>query len=61
MFIFPCLDDHEQDCQPYPVNPYSATCDDYTYIRVRPMKSIMETIQPLILYYTTLYYDGTVR
>ena len=24
--------DHEQDRQPYPVDPYSALCDDHTYI-----------------------------
>ena len=30
---FPCsADDHEQDWQPYPVDPYSAICDDHTYI-----------------------------
>ena len=29
---FPCSADHEQDCQPYPVDPYSAICDDHTYI-----------------------------
>ena len=29
---FPCSADHEQDWQPYPVDPYSAVCDDYTYI-----------------------------
>ena len=29
---FPCSADHEQDWQPYPVDPYSAMCDDYTYI-----------------------------
>ena len=28
----PCSADHEQDWQPYPVIPYSAICDDYTYI-----------------------------
>ena len=26
--------DHEQDCQPYPVDPYSAICDDHTYILI---------------------------
>ena len=31
--IFPCSADHEQDWQPYPVDPYSAICDDHTYIR----------------------------
>ena len=29
---FPCSADHEQDWQPYPVDPYSAVCVDYTYI-----------------------------
>ena len=26
----PCSVDHEQDWQPYPVDPYSAICDDHT-------------------------------
>ena len=30
---FPCSADHEQDWQPYPLNPYFAICDDHTYIR----------------------------
>ena len=29
---FPCLADHEQDWQPYPVDPNSAICDDRTCI-----------------------------
>ena len=29
---FPCSADHEQDWQPYPVDPYSAIYDDRTYI-----------------------------
>ena len=29
---FPCSADHEQDWQPYPVDPYSAMCDDHTFI-----------------------------
>ena len=29
---FLCSADHEQDWQPYPVDPYSAICDDHTYI-----------------------------
>ena len=29
---FPCSADHEQDWQTYPVDPYSAICDDHTYI-----------------------------
>ena len=34
---FPYSADHEQDWQPYcPVDLYSAICDDYTYVVVRP-------------------------
>ena len=36
---FPCSADHEQDWQPYPVDPYSAICDDltiHTYIHTFP-------------------------
>ena len=29
-YYFPCSADHEQDWQPYPVDPYSAICDDHT-------------------------------
>ena len=29
---FPRSADHEQDWQPYPIDPYSAICDDHTYI-----------------------------
>ena len=32
---FLCSADHEQDWQPYPVNSYSAICDDHTYKRTR--------------------------
>ena len=35
---FPCSADHEQDWQPYPVDPYSAICDDHTYIHTTPTK-----------------------
>ena len=31
---FPCSADHEQDWQLYPVDPYSAICDDHTHIQV---------------------------
>ena len=31
---FPCSADHEQDWQPYPVDPYSAIFDDHTYISI---------------------------
>ena len=29
---FPCSADHEQDWQPYPLDPYSAICNDPTYM-----------------------------
>ena len=31
-FDFPCSADHEQDRQPYPVDPYYAISYDHTYI-----------------------------
>ena len=30
--VFPCSADHEQDWQPYPVDPYSCYMYDHTYI-----------------------------
>ena len=34
-YSFSCSADHEeQDWQPYPVDPYSAICDDHTYIYI---------------------------
>ena len=40
---FPCSADHEQDWQPYPVDPYSAICDDHTYIHTYIPKGIVLT------------------
>ena len=31
---FPCSADHEQDWQPYLVDPYSAICDDLFFVFV---------------------------
>ena len=36
---FPCSADHEQDWQPYPVDPHSAICDDHTYTEVHTYSS----------------------
>ena len=33
---FPCSADHEQDWQPYPVDPYSAISDDHKHIHYMP-------------------------
>ena len=35
---FSCSANHEQDWQPYPVDPYSATgiCDNHTYMMTGP-------------------------
>ena len=49
--IFPCSADHEQDCQPYPVDPYSAICDDHTYIHTT-------VVVPGSTYYTVFYRKG---
>ena len=37
---FPCSADHEQDWQPYPVDPYCAICDDHTYIHIAGRRQI---------------------
>ena len=44
--IFPCSADHEQDWQPYPVDPYSAICDDHTYIHTYVLKKKMNAPRP---------------
>ena len=47
---FPCSAGHEQDWQPYPVDPYSAICDDHTYIHTyiyySDLKVAVNTIVP---------------
>ena len=52
IYIFPCLADHEQDWQPYPVDPYYSMCDDniliHTLIAARsqpppPLKLLIGT------------------
>ena len=35
-YFFPCSADHEEDWQPYPVDPYSASCDHHTNIPFSP-------------------------
>ena len=40
---FPCSADHEQDWQPYPVDPYSAIFDDHTYILTSVHKNFSTT------------------
>ena len=47
---FPCSADHEQDWQPYPVDPYSAICDDHT---VDPM--LFPSGNPFICHEEILY------
>ena len=42
---FPCSADHEQDCQPFTVDPYSAISDDNTYI-------LYTFVHDNVLYYT---------
>ena len=39
---FPCSADHEQDWQPCPVDPYSAICDDHTYIHTCTVQKVIE-------------------
>ena len=45
---FPCSADHGQDWQPYPVDPYSAICDDHTYIHTY-IHTLLRVINILVL------------
>ena len=48
--IFPVqLTTTEQDWQPYPVDPYSAICDDHTYIHTYILYNILHTLHTLQL------------
>ena len=44
-FVFPRSADHEQDWQPYPVDPYSAIRDDHTYCTI-PYRTIILYLYP---------------
>ena len=47
---FPCSADHEQDWQPYPVDPYSAICDDQSNIHTRCILPSIASQQKKIMY-----------
>ena len=47
---FPCSADHEQDWQPYP-DPYSAKCDDHTYIYTYMLLNFKNLLHTLSLIY----------
>ena len=55
---FPCSADHEQDWQSYPVDPYSAICDDHTYILVCPLlvSTLFVSYQSIFLLLQILLY-----
>ena len=53
---FPCSADHEQDWQPYPVDPYSAICDDHTYIQTLKAGAVeVSRMTETHIYYTCNY------
>ena len=45
IFTLPCSADHEQDWQPYPVDPYSDICDDHTYTTYYQHRLLQEDAQ----------------
>ena len=51
--------DHEQDWQPYPVDPYSARCDDHTYIPVYMYWYSTAVCIGLYTRYQYIFYLGT--
>ena len=56
---FPCSADHEQDWQPYPVDPYSAICDGHTYIDILLILYFIcyDCVVPLLLTITLVEYN----
>ena len=56
---FPCSADHEQDWQPYPVDPYSAVCDDHTYIHTYHRSAILIQYLRICLYSTCAFIPAT--
>ena len=56
---FPCSADHEQDWQPYPVDPYSAICDDHTYIHTYA-RFLLSAFFPDCFLFLFLFFSPTV-
>ena len=53
---FLCSADHDQDWQPYPVDPYSAICDDHTYIHTYIHTYCYRILlQPYLIMYCTVF------
>ena len=57
---FPCSADHEQDWQPYPVDPYSAICDDHTYIHtyITRIRIVVNKVTTVLLPFCSLFSFG---
>ena len=53
---FPCSADHEQDRQPYPVDPYSAICDDHACTHTSYDIISLFLWHCTVLYYTLINY-----
>ena len=51
---FPCSADHEQDWQHYPVDTYSAMCDDHTYIVPLSLFDLIAIPLSLLLHFIPL-------
>ena len=53
---FPRSADHEQDWQPYPVDPYSATCDDHTSIHTVLFYYINVLLTSILLFHDSILF-----
>ena len=59
---FPCSADHEHDWQPYPVDPYSAICEDHTYIhRYTHMSCIIKKCKEVGAFLTVICYEEELQ
>ena len=53
---FPCSVDHEQDWQPYPVDPYSTICDDHIFAYLHILCDHIFVVK-----YSNMGYKGKTR
>ena len=62
-YYFPCSADHEQDRQPYPVDPSSAICDDHIYITYVVVVVVVFTLKTVLtsILYPSLSYSSRQR
>ena len=55
---FPCSADHEQNWQPYTVDPYSAICDDHHHCTDQPINLFFNVVEVSACFWTVSGQSG---